>query len=175
MSGPSGSRQGSQPRRPMEIQCSALRAIPTSPRLQTPPNTATNGHLFYPAFNFPCEVTYPTELDILEEEAPASHSAELYISALAITNSSSTQNRLLVFSQRSHSQYTAISRPWECQQLLNTQKSTKSNCNTEGQHQLIAWEAQSSAEEPFNCVGEVIVGNKFDHLDQWDWRWVCKL
>lgn len=96
--------------------------------------------LVAPAFNFPFAGEYNTELEL--DIPKHSNTTPLLAGNL------NTQNQR----QQPH---VPITRPWD-QQLAN-QAHQQDGCSDLGQAPLGVWENQGPVEEPFNCIGEVIL------------------
>jgi hypothetical protein len=96
--------------------------------------------LVAPALNFPLAGVYNTELEL--DIPKHSNTTPLLV------GNTSTQNQR----QQPH---VPITRPWD-QQLAN-QAHQQDGCSDPGQAPLGRWENQGPVEEPFNCIGEVIL------------------
>ena len=93
-----------------------------------------------PALNFPFTREYNTELEL---DIPKHSNA-----TPLLAGNLNTQNQR----QQPH---VPIIRPWD-QQLAN-QAHQQDGCSALGQAPLVVWENQGLVEEPFNCIGEVIL------------------
>jgi hypothetical protein len=96
--------------------------------------------LVAPAFSFPFAGKYNTELEL--DIPKNSNTTPLFACNLNTQN----QRQLL---------HIPIARPWD--QQISNQAHQQDACSYLGQAPLGVWENQGPVEEPFNCIGEVIL------------------
>jgi hypothetical protein len=124
-------------------------------------------YIVAPEFHFPFNGTYPSQLEIPEDEnTPSSTSTAILepnvIDANQEAMTAASAPRVTTQDRNSNGEihqnklsYVPITRPWETQPLTQPGNKPEYSCQTKTP--LAIWERQALIEEPFSNIGEVAI------------------